>query len=216
MTIRKTIAGSVALLCFAACSNSPVTLTPQPTPAATSTPTTPGATPTPTATVNPTTQFVQIERLSRPAIKEAFQHHQISNAVEPYQDPTIQSDIVTTEDAIRPPNASVGSDYGKLLSAVLYPDEYLVNLNGGAPSGADPYYFLSGEVDGSSAFGGRAPNDDVIGLELETLFGGVLPALKLQPEDGEENDCLELQNIKSGSDPAKSTTSTFPYLPVAR
>jgi hypothetical protein len=164
------------------------------------------------------TKYTQIERLSRPAIKEVFepfQDHQKSNAVEPYNDPTIQADIVGTEDYVRPPNASAGTDYGKTLASVLYPDEYLVNLSGSAPASTanDPELFLSAEVDGSSAFGGRAPNDDVIDLELPVLFGGTLHALGIvKGEDGEENNCLSSQNIAS-EDPSKLTTSTFPYLP---
>jgi hypothetical protein len=166
-------------------------------------------------------QYVQIERLARPAIKEVFepyQAHQLTNAAEPYADATMQTYIVATEDALRPPNTTLGTDYGKTLLSVLYPDEYLVNLNGAAPSGADPYYFLSGEVD--KAFGGRAPNDDVIYLELNALFGPLLGTLGLATEDNEEDTCLSSQNIggvgvPGGQNAAKLTTTTFPYLPVA-
>lgn len=162
------------------------------------------------------TKYVQIERLSRPAIKEVFepfQEHQVSNAVEPYNDPTIQSWIKTTEDTLRPPKSSL--DYGAALAGVLYPDEYLVNLNGSStPPSSDNQFFLSAEIS-PNGFGGRAPNDDVIDLELGILFGKTLPALGLIADDGEENNCLSSQNI-GAEDPAKKTTSTFPYLPVAR
>lgn len=177
---------------------------------------------TPPKTVVPT-QYVQIERLSRPAIKEVFepfQDHQKSNAVEPYSDPTIQADIVATEDALRPPNTTLGTDYGKALAGLLYPDEYAVNLNGPAPSGADPYYFLSDVAD-NGAFGGRAPNDDVIYLELSALFGPLLSNLGAIKDDNEENTCLSSQNIGGQGKPggqatAKLTTTSFPYLAVAR
>lgn len=166
--------------------------------------------------------YTQIELLSRPAIKEVFepfQDHQKTNVVEPYADTTIQQDIVTTEDALRAPNTTVGTDYGKTLASVLYPNEYTVNLNGPAPSGADPYYFLSDVAD-KGAFGGRAPNDDVIDLELGILFGNTLSALGVVPDDLEENTCLSSQNIggygKAVEDPAKLTVATFPYLPPAR
>jgi hypothetical protein len=205
--MKKIIASlaSVASLSLGlgACSSNTVHLTP----------------PTKTAAVT----YTQIERLSRPAIKEVFepfQDHQKSNAVEPYLDTTIQTDIQVTEDALRPPNKTLGSDYGKALASVLYPDEYSVNLAGAAPSGNDPFYFLSNEVEG--AFGGRAPNDDVIYLELSVLFGPTLGALGLQPEDNEEDTCLASQNIggvgaagAGKEDPSKKTTSTFPYLPAA-
>ncbi len=170
-----------------------------------------------------TAQYVQIERLSRPAIKEVFepfQDHQTSNAVEPYADPTIQADIKKTENALRPPTTYQGkaSDYGTSLAGVLYPDEYSVNLAGNAPQAgdADPFYFLSNELT-PARFGGRAPNDDVIYLELGTLFGGIAPTVGLIPEDNQENTCLSGQNIAGpmkpgGQNAAKLTTGTFPYL----
>jgi hypothetical protein len=151
---------------------------------------------------------------------EPFQDHQKSNAVEPYNDPTIQADIVATEDALRPANTALGTDYGKALAGLLYPDEYTVNLNGAAPSGADPYYFLSDVAD-NGAFGGRAPNDDVIYLELDALFGPLLSQLGAIKDDNEENTCLSSQNIGGQGKPggqaaAKLTTASFPYLAVAR
>ena len=170
----------------------------------------------PSAPVTHAGQYVQIERLSRPAIKEVFepfQEHQISNAIEPYNDPTIQSAIKTTEDALRPPTSS--TDYGAALAGVLYPDEYLVNLAGSStPPSLDNQFFLSAEIS-PTGFGGRAPNDDVVDLELGILFGKTLPALGLIADDKEENNCLSSQNIGAEA-PAKKTTSTFPYLPVAR
>jgi len=166
---------------------------------------------------SPTTQYIQIERLSRPAIKEVFepfQHHQISNAVEPYNDPTIQGDIVGTENALRPSTAT--TNYGTKLASILYPDEYFVNLGGAAPAGADPYYFLSADLD-PTKFGGRAPNDDVIYLELGALFGGLLPTLGLIADDNQENNCMSSQNIAGprlpgGQNPSKLASNTFPYL----
>jgi hypothetical protein len=65
-----------------------------------------------------------------------------------------------------------------------------------------------------AAFGGRAPNDDVIGLELGVLFGNTIPALGLAPDDNKENTCLSAQNIAGGENASKKTTGTFPYLPV--
>jgi hypothetical protein len=193
----KLSATAAAISLLAACSGGSTVLTPA----------------NQTHTGGSATTYTQIERLSRPAIKEAFepfQDHQISNAVEPYNDPTIQNDIIGTEDFVRPTTST--TDYGKTIASVVYPDEYLVNLAGSAPSGADPYYFLSTEVTGGTAFGGRAPNDNVIDLELGVLFGGTLPALGLIADDKEENNCLSQQNVVA--DASKSTTSTFPYLPA--
>ena len=216
MKIAKHVALAIGLLAsagIAACSSTNPVLRPGPAPS-----------PAPTVSVsspvlNVATQYTQIERLSRPAIKEvfeSFQQHQISNGVEPYNDTTIQNAIKTTEDTARPPNSAKGTDYGMALQSVLYPDQYLVNLNGTAPASgaADPELFLSAEVDGSSAFGGRAPNDDVIALELGALFGKTLseiPALGVA-DDGEENNCLQAQNVVQAS--TQASTTTFPYLPA--
>jgi len=169
------------------------------------------ATPAPTAAP---ASFIQIERLSRPAVKEVFepfQDHQISNAIEPYADTTISGAIVATEDALRPTTST--TDYGQALKGILYPDEYLVNLNGATP--ASGTFFLSTEVSGGADFGGRAPNDDVIDLELGALFGNTLPALGLIADDHEENTCLSTQNTPPEA-AGKKTTSTFPYLAAAR
>jgi hypothetical protein len=168
----------------------------------------------PVPRTTPAASFTQIELLSRPAVKEVFepyQDHQITNAIEPYNDPTIKGAIIATEDALRPATAT--TDYGKALAGVLYPNEYLVNLNGAAP--ASGTFFLSTEVSGGADFGGRAPNDDVIDLELGALFGNTLPALGLIADDHQENNCLSSQNIGT-EDPAKKTTATFPYLAAAR
>ena len=208
--MKKSLAtlASVATLSLGlgACSSGTVHLTP----------------PSPVNSAGAALKYVQIERLSRPAIKEVFepfQDHQKSNAIEPYADTTIQNDIMVTEDALRPANATAGTDYGKALAGLLYPDEYTVNLNGAAPSGADPYYFLSDVAD-NGAFGGRAPNDDVIYLELNALFGPLLSKLGAIADDNEENTCLMSQNIggvqkPGGEDPGKQSTSTFPYLAQA-
>lgn len=160
--------------------------------------------------------YTQIELLSRPAIKEVFepfQEHQITNAVEPYNDPTIQGAIKGTEDALRPPTAT--TDYGAALAGVLYPNEYLVNLAGNTtPLALTGQYFLSAELS-PTGFGGRAPNDDVVDLELGVLFGKTLSAVGVIADDKEENNCLSSQNIPPEA-PAKLTTSTFPYLPIPR
>jgi len=190
MKLQITTVTSVAALGIglAACSGGNATLTP-----ANSNPT-----PAPVA-------YTQIERLSRPAVKEVFERfvdHQTSNAVEPYNDPTIKTSIQAVEDTLRPPNAALGSDYGKVLAAVLYPDEYAVDLSQTTQS------FLGYEV--AKNFGGRNPNEDVVDVELGVLFGHTLPALKIQPEDNEENNCLSAENVTQRA--SQATTGTFPYL----
>jgi len=157
--------------------------------------------------------YVQIERLSRPAVKELFEKfvdHQTSNAVEPYNDPTLQGEIQSFTDALRPPTAT--TDYGATLAKILYPDEYTVDLSqtGGAA-------YLGNETGGAtsathSTFGGRGVTDDVIDISLGAVFGNTLstlPPLGLA-DDHEENNCLSKENLAQNA--TQVPTATFPYL----
>ena len=166
-----------------------------------------------TGTSTSTTQYKQIELLSRPAVKELFEKfvdHQTTNASEPYADPTLQGEIQTLTDALRPPKPSVGSDYGKALAGVLYPNEMIADLSqtGGAA-------YLGNETGGAtsathSKFGGRAVTDDVIDISLGAVFGSTLPALGLQPEDNQENTCLTTDNVAINA--TQMPSGAFPYL----
>ena len=202
MKIIRSLATVGALgLSLAACSsnNNGPTLTPGP----------------PNNVVQPTGPFTQIERLSRPAVKEVFEtfvQHQQSNAVEPYNDPVVQGAIKSTEDALRPPTAN--TDYGAALQGVLYPDEYAVDLTQtkGGYLGVETKGAL-----GQGTFGGRNINDDVIGVSLLALFGNGLSTLGLQPDDNQENPCIASQGGKPlapalNIDPTQASTTTFPYL----
>jgi hypothetical protein len=149
--------------------------------------------------------------LSRPAVKELFEKfvdHQVSNTAEPYNDPTLQGEIQTFTDALRPPVG--GADYGKVLASVLYPNEYVVDLSQPGPAA-----YLGKETGGAtsatrSTFGGRAVTDDVIGISLGAVFGGTLPALGLVADDHQENTCLSAQNVTQNA--AQMPAATFPYL----
>jgi hypothetical protein len=159
------------------------------------------------------TKYSQIEVLSRPAVKELFEKfvdHQTTNGAEPYNDPTLQGEIQSFTDALRPPTAS--TDYGKALAGVLYPNEYTVDLSqtGGAS-------YLGNETGGAtsstkSTFGGRAITDDVIDISLGAVFGKTLPTLGLIADDGEENNCLTADNVAQAS--TQTPMATFPYLAV--
>ena len=203
MKIIKNLAVLGALGLLAACggNSGSVTLPRQ-------TPLPPGPGPQPPAN----SQFTQIERLSRPAIKEVFEtfvQHQTSNATEPYNDPTIKGAIKGTEDALRPPNANAGTDYGATLTTILYPDEYTVDLTQTTAA------YLGAETGGATGgkFGGRKPTDDVIGISLGALFGNTLSALKVTADDGEENNCISKQNLTQNA--SQVPTTTFPYLAQA-
>jgi hypothetical protein len=160
---------------------------------------------------SPAGQYTQIERLARPAVKELFERfvdHQISNAAEPYNDPTLQGEIASFTDALRPPKN--GADYGKTLQSILYPDEYTVDLSqtGGAA-------YLGNETGGAtsstgSKFGGRAVTDDVVTISLGATFGNTLPKLGLVADDGQENNCLSKQNVTQSS--TQVPGATFPYV----
>ena len=164
-------------------------------------------------TVKPTTQYTQIERLSRPAIKEVFENfvdHQKSNAIEPYQDDLLKGDISATEDFVRYGSATgpaSGPDYGPIIQSIVYPDEYLVDLSQSTGG------FLGTEL--AKNFGGRAPNDDVIATELAVLFGtGLSDNVPGVNPDGKANNCLDTQNL--GVDVAQQSGPVFPYLPIPR
>jgi hypothetical protein len=161
-------------------------------------------------------KYTQIELLSRPAVKELFEKfvdHQITNAAEPYADTTLQGEIQSFTDALRPPSATLGSDYGKVLASVLYPNWITADVS---QAGAAAY--LGNETGGAtsstkSTFGGRAITDDVIAISLGAVFGHTLPALGLQPEDNEENNCISNDNTPQRASQAPS--GTFPYLAAA-
>jgi hypothetical protein len=164
-----------------------------------------------------TTQYQQIELLSRPAVKELFEKfvdHQTTNSVEPYADPTLQTEIQSFTDALRPPNATLGTDYGHALAGLLYPNWITVDISqtGGAA-------YLGNETGGltsatHSTFGGRAVTDDVIDISLGAVFGHTLsnPTIHVQTEDNEENNCLSVDNVAQAS--TQVPTGTFPYLAV--
>ena len=160
-----------------------------------------------------TTHYTQIELLSRPAVKELFEKfvdHQTSNAAEPYNDPTLQGEIQSFTDALRPPTG--GADYGKALAGVLYPNEYTIDVS---QSGGAAY--LGNETGGAtsstkSTFGGRAVTDDVIDISLGAVFGNTLPTLGLIADDKQENNCLSKENVAQNA--TQAPTGTFPYLAV--
>lgn len=168
------------------------------------------ATPQPSNPTTPTGAYVQIELLSRPAVKEAFENfndHKFTNAVEPYAgspaDP-LQAEIKGTEDTLRPPKG--GADYGAALQSVLYPNEYAVNL-----ASTDAASYLGVETGGATGgkFGGRGITDDVIGISLGAAFGNTLPALGVQPEDNQENNCISKQNVAINA--SQKPLGGFPY-----
>ncbi len=175
------------------------------------------ATPLPTNPTTPTGAYVQIELLSRPAIKEAlesFNNHKVTNKVQPYAgtaggDP-LQGEIKATVDLLRPPKN--GADFGAALQGVLYPNEMAADLS----NTTDKASYLGVETGGATGgkFGGRDIADDVINIDLGAVFGNTLVKLGLQPEDNQENVCLSQQSpdMKTLQRPSQASIGVFPYL----
>ena len=174
------------------------------------------ATPLPSNPTIPAGVYTQIELLARPAIKEAlesFNNHKVTNKVEPYDtvgDP-LYGEIKGTVNLVRPPKPSVGSDYGTALQSILYPNEIAADLS----NTTDKASYLGVETGGATGgkFGGRDIADDVVNIDLGAVFGGTLAALKVQPEDNQENNCLSQQSPDQKLQRASQAAgSTFPYL----
>lgn len=157
----------------------------------------------PKPTPVPSAAYVQIELLSRPAVKEAFENfadHDTSNRTEPYNDPTLQNAIGTFTTTV----AGRSAAWAGALQSALYPNEMLVNLSSNAANAA----YLGVETNGltGSTFGGRSLTDDTIKLSLGAIFGNTLTALGV-PDDGKESPCLIDDHVAATNQP----TNTFPY-----
>ncbi len=150
--------------------------------------------------------YAQIERLARPAVKEAFEsfdNHDKSNRSAPTSDPALSDAILsfTTTAAGR------SAETAGVLRAVLGVDETLADLSQTGVKAA----YLGTETGGAtgSKFGGRGLTDDVIDISLGAIFGNTISALKLAPDDGKESKCLTSDNV---GPQAHHFTDAFPYL----
>jgi len=157
--------------------------------------------------------YRQIERLSRPAIKEAFENfanHDQSNRTAPTQDTLLHDSIVTFMEA----TAGRDTTTSTTLAAILTPDEMQADLSQNvagcgtpnAPCGA----YLGVETGGATGdtFGGRWLNDDTIDISLGAIFGNTLSALGVVPDDHNESPCLTTDNVGT----AQAYSATFPYV----
>lgn len=162
---------------------------------------------------NPTNQsYVQIERLARPAVKEAFEafaNHDKTNRNSPFSDPVLPTDINNFMTGVAGRNAATAN----LAQAVLIPDVQVADLS---KTGVGAGYLgveTAPAGSGISPFGGRGLHDDVIGLSLSVIFGNTLSALGLVADDGKESPCLANDNVPYGG---KHDTTTFPYVGAPR
>jgi hypothetical protein len=157
-----------------------------------------GPTPAPGAKV-----YKQIELLSRPAVKEAFEafdDHNKTNRSEPYADPVLKSQIKSFSLLFR------SEQWASTLQAVLYPNVMKADLSQNVTTAAYLGYETGGAT--GSKFGGRGLDDDVIDISLGALFGNTLSALGLIPDDHKEVPCLTTDNVAYD----KNNTATFPYV----
>lgn len=185
--IMGAVLGSAVALVVTACSSS-------------------GTIPNPPSAAGGGTQgkYVQIELLSRPAVKEAFENftdHDTTNRTEPYNDPTLQGEIGTFTTTVAGRSAANAAT----LQAVLYPNEMQADLSSAATKAA----YLGVETGGAtgSTFGGRSLTDDTIKISLNAIFGNTLSALGLIPDDGKESPCLIDDHVAA----TNQTSATFPY-----
>ena len=161
----------------------------------------------------PTAVYRQIERLSRPAVKEAFENfanHDQSNRTAPTQDTLLHDSIVTFMETAAGRDVATSTT----LAAILTPDEMKADLSQtvagcgtpNVPCGA----YLGVETAGATGdtFGGRWLNDDTIDISLGAIFGNTLAALGVVPDDHHESPCLTTDNVPA----AQAYGATFPYV----
>ncbi len=168
------------------------------------------------------TKYQQIERLSRPAIKEAFEtfaNHDTTNRSVPTNDAELQNSIATF---LGSPGSGGVANRSQAISnvivSILIPDEMKAGLSqtvagcgtANTPCGA----YLGVETGGAtgSKFGGRWLNDDTIKTSLGIIFGNTVPALGLAPDDDNESWCLTDDNLSNGEGQFQSYGNTFPYV----
>ncbi len=180
--------------------------------------------------------YKQLDRLNRPAVNEVFAtfaQHQQNNVNTPNQDAAnLGPEIVSFTENVGGRSSAIAG----VLASVLTPDVQIADLSGtsssciGTAPGACNNY-LGVETGGATQlpkglkpFGGRALTDDVVDTSLSAIFGNVVPALGLAPDDGKESDGRADASYPSGHRPnltsdgvtyltaPKHFTSTFPYL----
>lgn len=156
--------------------------------------------------------YQQIERLGRPAIKEAtqnFAQHDSTNRTTPYQQPLSSQTLFQSIGTFATTVAGRSATTAATLQAVLIPDEIQVDLSQSVTKAA----YLGVETGGftGSKFGGRALTDDVIDIDLGAVFGNTLAALSLVADDHKESPCLTTDNVPSMA-ALDNVTATFPYV----
>ena len=152
--------------------------------------------------------YAQQDRLARPAINEAlatvtFNRHAVNNMDNPTDDPgQLKTDILDFMNFPAGRSAAISN----ALASVLVPDVMKADLSQmGVPAA-----YLGVETGGftGSKFGGRKLTDDVVDIDLMAVFGPVIPALGLAPDDGKELPQFSTDNVG----PHNDYLNVFPYL----
>ncbi len=174
--------------------------------------------------------WTQVERLGRPAVKEAteaFANHDATNRAALTDDGVLAKSI--REYMIH--TAGRSTAVADAAVKVLIPDFIEADL-----SQAGPARYLAVETNGKSGlpvqivrtvppdgiegikkalgdpyryFGGRDPRSPVVDLSLGAIYGSLIPKLGLAPDDNRETECLTSDNTTPA---AKHPLRGFPYL----
>lgn len=180
--------------------------------------------------------YKQVDRLNRPAVNEVFAtfaQHQGNNTDMPNDDAAMLKPQI---DSFMTNVAGRSSQISGVVASVLTPDVLIADMSGTssscigtAPGTCNDYLGIEtgGATQAPSAdkpFGGRALTDDIVDVSLSAIFGNVVPALGLAPDDNAEQDGRADASFASGHRPNLTTdnvswqtapkhfTATFPYL----
>ena len=176
------------------------------------------------------TTYTQIERLARPAVKEAtenYANHDATNRSTITNDDVLARSIHTYTTVV----AHRSSRIADALTKLLIPDAIEADLS--APG---PARYLAVETNGKSGlpvavvrlvpvpliygvkralgdpyrqFGGRDLGSPVVDLSLGAIYGSLLPKLGLAPDDGNETPCLTSDHTTPA---AKHFLASFPFI----
>jgi len=178
--------------------------------------------------------YIQVERLARPAVKEAtetYANHDATNRSTITDDALLARSIHTFATRV----AGRSDGIADALDKLLIPDAIEADLS--APG---PARYLAVETNGKSGlpvavvravppigifgikralgdpyrqFGGRDLRSPVIDLSLGAIFGSLVPKLGLARDDGHETACLTSDHTTPA---AKHYSDSFPYVGAPR
>ena len=166
-----------------------------------------------TGPAGPGVQYIQMERLARPAVKELFQqfaNHDGTNRTSPAQTPLSSQTLYQEIGSFTTTVAGRDATHAAKLQAILIPDEIAADLS----NLTDKASYLGVETGGATGgkFGGRGLPDDVIDISLGAVFGNTLTALGLVPDDGKQSPCLTTDNVSQKNAQDNVTPLVFPYV----